>query len=156
MHFFIQDIHMTHHKESVLFFGAAVAGDGDIALRLLIFYIRFRKRKVHLYMCCGRWRYCVTGRRQNCTCAGSAYTPSIRNCCISKYEPSVDLYICSPFVRKKLLHLKMRPAIVFLSIDVNQYRFASFLIIKTFRIKKLKSFPNESGFECYPGDVSSL
>ena len=50
---------MTHHKESVFFFAAVVAGDGDIALRLLIFYIRFRKRKVHLYMCCGRWRYCI-------------------------------------------------------------------------------------------------
>ena len=41
---------MIHHKESVFFFAAVVAGDGDIALRLLIFYIRFRKRKVHLYV----------------------------------------------------------------------------------------------------------
>ena len=39
---------MENHKESVFFFAAVVAGDGDIALRLLIFYIRFRKRKVHL------------------------------------------------------------------------------------------------------------
>ena len=46
-----------------------------------------------------------------------------------------------------MLHLKMRPAIVFLSIDVNQNRVATFLIIEAIRIEKLKSFPNESDFE---------
>ena len=53
-----------------------------------------------------------------------------------------------PSARKKLLHLKMRPAFVFLSIDVNQNRVAAFLIIEAIRIKKLKSFPNEmKGFQ---------
>ena len=33
-----------------------------------------------------RARYCVTWRRQNCTCLGSTYTLSILHCWISKYD----------------------------------------------------------------------
>ena len=44
-------------------------------------------KKMHyaIYKLWQRRRYCVTWRRQNCTCFGSTYTLSILHCCISKY-----------------------------------------------------------------------
>ena len=55
-----------------------------------------------------------------------------------------------------MLHLKMRPANVLLSIDVSQNKVAAFLINEAIRIEKLKSFPNESSFIFDTVSVGSL